>query len=92
MFCGPRAADSPWSSRDEQDAVLAAWGAALAPLARERTPIIKVTWQEWAHALGAHEHRAFLAETGVTENGSELTEDYRRSWATRAPPRCATRC
>lgn len=66
----------PLSSPGEQDALLASWGAALAPLARERTPVAKVTWQEWAHAVGAHEHHAFLAELGVAERESDAARDY----------------
>src|SRR5690606_7634857 len=50
----------PLSSRAEQDALLAAWSAALSPFARERSPISAVTWQEWAHPVGADDHRSFL--------------------------------
>jgi hypothetical protein len=66
----------PLSSPDEQDGLLASWGAALAPLARERTPVTKIAWQEWAHTLGAHEHQAFLTETGIDPDHSELAADY----------------
>jgi hypothetical protein len=66
----------PLSSPGEQDALLASWGSALAPFARERTPVVRVAWQEWAHAVGTEEHDAFLAELAITERGSDATRDY----------------
>jgi hypothetical protein len=66
----------PLSSPTEQDALLAGWGAALAPLARERTPIVKVAWQEWAHAVGSQEHHEFLVELGVAGRDSAVARDY----------------
>ena len=38
-----------------------AWGAALAPFARARCPVSRVTWQEWSHPVGVAGHREFLA-------------------------------
>lgn len=64
------------SSSDEQDDLLASWGAALAPLARERTPVAKVAWQEWAHPIGMAEHHEFLAGLGVNDCSSEAAQDY----------------
>ncbi|HET7689789.1 MAG TPA: SCO6880 family protein [Nocardioidaceae bacterium] len=67
----------PLSSRAEQDALLAAWSAALSPFARERSPISAVTWQEWAHPVGADDHRSFLTSTGVHErSGETAASDY----------------
>lgn len=67
----------PLSSRAEQDALLAAWSAALSPFARERSPIAAVTWQEWAHPVGADDHRSFLTSTGVHErSGETAASDY----------------
>lgn len=66
----------PLSSPDEQDDLLASWGAALAPLARERSPIAKVTWQEWAHPVGMGEHDEFLAGLGVHERDTDAARDY----------------
>jgi hypothetical protein len=66
----------PLSSPGEQDGLLASWGAALAPLARERTPIARVAWQEWAHAVGTQEHDAFLAELAVADRDTDATRDY----------------
>lgn len=54
----------------EQDERLAAWGGALAPLARDRCPVARVTWQEWAHTVGVTSHREFLGS---------LPDDGRRS-------------
>ena len=48
----------------EQDAMLAGWGAALTPLARDRCLVTRITWQEWAHPIGVGTHREFL--TGLT--------------------------
>ena len=54
-------AGSRWRRRREQDGLLAGWGAALAPLARARCPVSRVTWQEWSHPVGVAGHREFLA-------------------------------
>ena len=51
----------PVASLREQDGLLAGWGAALAPLARARCPVSRVTWQEWTHPAGVAGHREFLA-------------------------------
>jgi hypothetical protein len=47
---------------DDQDVMLSGWGGALAPFARERTPVTRVCWQEWAHPIGVAAHRQFLDE------------------------------
>lgn len=67
------------SSALEQDGMLAGWGAALAPLARDRCPVIRVTWQEWAHPVGVGTHRQFLAgvatrPTGATTAGADYAD------------------
>ncbi len=66
----------PLSSPTEQDVLLGSWGAALAPLARERCPVLRVCWQEWAHSVGAEDHRQFLAELGVAERTDATALDY----------------
>lgn len=66
----------PLSSPTEQDGLLAAWEGALAPFARERSPVVRVCWQEWAHPVGAESHRQFLAELGVTERSDPEALDY----------------
>ena len=51
--CVPvQGAGFPVASPREQDGLLAGWGAALAPLARARCPVARVTWQEWTHPVG----------------------------------------
>lgn len=67
----------PLSSRTEQDALLAAWSAALSPFARERSAISAVAWQEWAHPVGADDHRSFLTSTGVHDRSDDAASaDY----------------
>lgn len=61
----------------EQDDRLAAWGGALAPLARNRCPVARITWQEWAHTVGVTSHREFLGS--LPDDGRRSTpagEDY----------------
>jgi hypothetical protein len=49
-------------SPGDQDRLVALWGDALAPFARERTPVARVVWQEWAAATGVDDHLDVLAE------------------------------
>jgi hypothetical protein len=51
------------ASLGEQDGLVAGWGAVLAPLARARCPVCRVTWQEWCHPVGVSAHRTFLTAT-----------------------------
>jgi hypothetical protein len=51
------------ASLREQDGLVAGWGAVLAPLARARCPVCRVTWQEWCHPVGVSAHRTFLTST-----------------------------
>jgi hypothetical protein len=55
----------------DQDRLLAAWGSALSPLAREQSPVIRVAWQEWSHPVLDLEHQAFLAELGLYDNADD---------------------
>jgi hypothetical protein len=65
------------SSALEQDAMLAGWGAALAPLARDRCPVTRVTWQEWAHPVGVGTHRQFLSDIATRPTSpNPATADY----------------
>jgi len=67
----------PLSSPGEQDGLLAAWGGALAPFARERAAVTRVCWHEWAHPVGADGHRQFLAEVGVADRHADAeVADY----------------
>ncbi len=66
----------PVASQAEQDGIVAAWGAALAPVARARSPISRVTWQEWCHPVGVDGHRRFLATAGRARTYAPANEDY----------------
>lgn len=54
----------PVASPTEQDVLVVSWGAVLAPIARARCPISRVTWQEWSHPIGVDGHRSFLEGAG----------------------------
>jgi hypothetical protein len=57
--------------------MLAGWGAALSPFAREHSPVAQVAWQEWAHPVGSDEHRAFLDTIGLRSRAGEpAVADY----------------
>lgn len=67
----------PLASDAEQDAMVARWGAALSPFARERSPVVRVTWQEWAHPVGSDQHRAFLSSVGIEDRACDpVVADY----------------
>lgn len=67
----------PLASPGEQDAMLAAWGGALSPLAREQSPVRQVVWQEWTHPVTSDTHRAFLDAVGVQQRRDQpTTADY----------------
>ncbi|HWL43024.1 MAG TPA: hypothetical protein VNQ73_08775 [Ilumatobacter sp.] len=61
----------PVASPAEQDGIVAAWGAALAPIARARSPISRVTWQEWCHPVGVDGHRRVAHVHGSGLAGGE---------------------
>jgi hypothetical protein len=46
----------------EQARVLDAWGRALAGFCRERTPVTRVAWSEWAAPASLAEHLAFVRD------------------------------
>jgi hypothetical protein len=66
----------PLASATEQDLILVGWGSALTPFARERCPVTRVVWQEWAHPVGSTAHRDFLDTTGPTSRSSAEVDDY----------------
>jgi hypothetical protein len=67
----------PLAGASEQDLMLARWGAALSPFARERSPVVQVAWQEWAHPVGSDVHRQFLASVGIGDrNDDPVVADY----------------
>ena len=74
--------------------MLAGWGAALAPLARDRCPVTRVTWQEWAHPVGVGTHRQFLAGSRPDPRAPPRQPPTTTSCSTRSAPiddrpRCA---
>jgi hypothetical protein len=75
----------PLASAEEQDAMVAAWGAALTPFARERCPVVRVTWTEWAHPVGTDAHLEFMHETGVDTRDTPAAADYRALVEHQAP-------
>ncbi len=76
----------PLASAAEQDAMLARWGAALSPMARERCAVRHVVWQEWAHPVGSDAHHEFLAATGMQgQRADPAVADYAALVAQQAP-------
>ena len=67
----------PVASLREQDGIVSAWGAALAPLARSQCPVARITWQEWAHPVGVAGHREFLNRDLVSRDHSAPEEFHR---------------
>lgn len=67
----------PLASRVEQDAIVAGWGSAMSPFAREGSPISQVVWQEWAHPVGADDHHTFLTTVGLDDRDADpAVADY----------------
>lgn len=68
----------PLAAGEDQDRMLAGWGAAMSPFARPRSPVVGVTWQAWAGPADAAEHRSFLAtttgSTGAEAGGGPLLD------------------
>lgn len=75
----------PVASALEQDGLVAAWGAALSPLARARCPIARVTWQEWCRPIGVNGHREYLADVRRGGAHAAAIADYERLLAEHAP-------
>jgi hypothetical protein len=72
------------ASAGEQDALVGAWGGVLAPLARARCPVSRVTWQEWCHPVGVAAHRSFLANVQPAEV-TKASADYDELLAVQDP-------
>ena len=66
----------PFASNVEQDAIVERWGAALAPLARAKSPIARLTWQEWARPVGVEAHRRYVDSVTATDTRSAARADY----------------
>ena len=74
----------PVASLGEQDGLVAGWGGALAPLARARCPVTRVTWQEWCHPVGVGAHRDYLASIRH-DRDSDAARDYDQLLTAQAP-------
>lgn len=76
----------PLAAPAEEDQMLAAWGTALSPFAREGSPVCQVVWQEWAHPVTSDTHRAFLDEIATTDRAADAAvADYLGLVAAQAP-------
>lgn len=64
------------ASPAEQDGIVAAWGAALAPIVRARSPISRITWQDWSRPVGVSAHRSFLTGAGRNTRHTAANDDY----------------
>lgn len=73
------------SSAGEQDVLVAGWAAALAPLARERCPVRRVTWQHWTHPAGLDGHHRFLDGQPSRSLTTPAARDYDDLLAVQAP-------
>jgi hypothetical protein len=67
----------------DQTQVLDGWGSALAAFCRERTPVVRVTWSEWAAPAPLDEHLAFVREQ---RGGTGTHWDDYRALVARAGP------
>jgi len=66
----------PVASSTEQDGIVAAWGAALAPIVRARSAITRITWQDWCHPVGVGGHHRFLSGSGRNRSHATANQDY----------------
>jgi hypothetical protein len=60
----------PLAAAEDQDRMLAGWGAALSPFARPHSPVVQVAWQAWAGPAEMSEHDEFLAATAPTHDSA----------------------
>ncbi len=58
------------SDRAEQDRLLAGWGDVLAGFCRERGPVSRVGWTEWAAPVGLGDHVAYASAQAAAAVGS----------------------
>mgnify|MGYP001586651952 FL=1 len=66
----------PVASLAEQDAILEAWGSALAPLARAKCALSRLTWQEWSRPVGVEGHRDYLQTVAGSDTPGAARDDY----------------
>jgi hypothetical protein len=67
----------PLASSEDQDQLLAGWGSALSPLARDRSPVVRLAWHAWSGPADLNGHHEFLATTGASTRaaGDGATDD-----------------
>ena len=80
-----RGSGFPVASLAEQDALVGVWGNALAPLARARCLVSRVTWQEWTHPVGMDGHRQFLQSVRADRAETTAGRDYERLLVEQSP-------
>jgi hypothetical protein len=73
------------ASLAEQDQMVDAWGATLAPLARAKSPVARVTWQEWSRPVGVAAHRRFLDSLCGADRTDAARVDYELLLDTQEP-------
>jgi hypothetical protein len=73
------------ASLAEQDMLVDAWGATLAPLARAKCAVARVTWQEWCRPIGVAGHRRFLDSIPDVDRTDPARTDYELLLATQEP-------
>jgi hypothetical protein len=84
LVVGAHGSGFPVASGHDQDGLLVAWGAALAPLARAGCTVCRVTWQEWTRPVGLAGHVEFLAALDRS-SGTTAAADYEELLAVQAP-------
>lgn len=73
------------ASLAEQDSLVESWGATLAPLARAKCPVARVTWQEWSRPIGVAGHRRFLDSISEADRTDAARIDYELLLETQEP-------
>lgn len=73
------------ASPAEQDMLVEAWGATLAPLARAKCAVARITWQEWCRPIGIAGHRKFLDRIPDVDRTDPARVDYELLLATQEP-------
>ena len=65
----------PVASLSEQDHIVEKWGGALAPLARAKCAIARLTWQEWTRPVGVEAHRRYLDDVAPAGAVASVARD-----------------
>ena len=75
----------PVASLAEQEHIVELWGGALAPLARAKCAIARLTWQEWTRPVGVEVHRRYLDDVAPVTTASAARSDYEQLLDSQAP-------